>query len=261
MEFSIRNTSLGAGWEDAIRIAAEIGFHGVELVVPEETEILRLSRPGGAREVLSWCEETGCRISSLSVAPYRQHSFAGPQYDLDRSIEFVSSCIRAGANVNAPALLLPHFERESIDLDDAREGRYIEGFSRCAPVAESHGVVIGLETSFSKEQLIRIVDAVSSTHVGVYHDLANAIYYGHDPIEMTRALGKRIAMVHVKELGADLLGQGRLDWPRCLGELLRTGYDGWLVFETARTDDPRSAASRNLKFLRDTIESLGFSPG
>jgi L-ribulose-5-phosphate 3-epimerase len=261
MEFSIRNTSLDAGWEDAIRLAGDLGFDGVELVVPEEQEILRLSRPEGAREVLYWCEEAGCRISSLSIAPYRKHSFAGPQDDLEGSVEFISSCIEAGANVKASALLLPHFERERVDLDDARERRYIEGFARCAPIAEKYGVVLGLETSFSSEQLIRIVDAVSSSHVGVYHDLANAIHYGHDPIEMTRALGKRIAMVHVKEFGADHLGQGTLDWPRCLGELFRTGYEGWLVFETSRTTDPRSAAARNLRFLREKIESLGISLG
>ncbi len=261
MEFGIRNQSLGVGWEEGIQIAADLGFDGVELVVRDEQEISRLEESKGAREVLSWCEEAGCRISSLSIAPYRKHSFAGPEYDLEKSVEFISSCLRAGANVKAYALLLPHFERESADLDGIREGRYIEGFTRCAPLAERDGVVLALETSFSSQQMVRIIDGISSAHVGVYHDLANAIHYGHHPIEMTRALGKRIAMVHIKEFGAELLGEGALDWPRCLGELFSTGYDGWLVFETSRTDDPASAAARNLEFLRATIESLGISPG
>ena len=133
MEFAIRNRSLKVGWEEGIRIAASLGFDGVELVVQEEQEIMRMADSEGASEVVSWCETEGCELSSLSIAPYRRHNFATSDGGFDDGVQFVSHCLRAGAEVGASALLLPHFERERIDLDSAGERRYIEGFRRCAP--------------------------------------------------------------------------------------------------------------------------------
>ena len=126
----------------------------------------------------------------------------------------------------------------------------IEGFKRCAPVAEKLKVYATLETSFSVEQLQRIVDAVGSPYVGVYQDTANALHYGHEPVDMLTRLGKRISMIHIKDKGGELLGQGEVPWNGCIKAVKDMGYDGWLVLETQSTSDPLKAAADNLKFTR-----------
>jgi sugar phosphate isomerase/epimerase len=254
MKYGIRNRSLNMEWKDALMAAGEIGYDGVELVVPSEEDIARLLTTSGRDEVLSWCEEANCAVSSLSVAPFRKYSFALPDADMDNSVQFVSGCLRACAALNAAGVLLPHFDRENIDVSPAEEAAFIEGFRRCAPVAEELKVYATLETTFSVEQLQRIVDAVGSPYVGVYQDLANALHYGHDPVDMLTRLGKRISMIHIKDKGGDLLGEGEVDWDGCVAAIKDIGYDGWLVLETKATSDPRKAAAENLKFTRTAIQ-------
>jgi len=254
MKYGIRNRAMNLDWQDSLRAAAEIGYDGVELIVANDEELSRLALPDGAAKVLSWCEDSNCKVSSLSVASYRSYTFSLPDVDMDRSVEFVEESLRAAANLNAEGVLLPHFERENIDLDESGEAAFIDGFARCAPAAEELRVNICLETSFSVEQLNRIVDGVGSRFVGVYQDVANALHYGHEPIDMfLRLTGKRIPMIHIKEKDGEYLGEGVLDWGKCTAAIHEIGYDGWLVLETKPTDDPLHAAERNLKFIRDAI--------
>ena len=149
----------------------------------------------------------------------------------------------------ADAEALPYAE-----LCAAAEAAFIEGFKRCAPVAEELKVYATLETSFSVEQLQRIVDAVGSHYVGVYQDVANALHYGHEPVDMLTRLGKRISMIHIKDKGGELLGEGEVDWDKCVEAIKEMGYDGWLVLETKPTSDPRRAAAENLRFIRNAIQ-------
>lgn len=254
MKYGIRNRSLNMEWKDALMAAGEIGYDGVELVVPSEEALAELLTPSGRDEVLLWCEEANCVVSSLSVAPFRKNSFALPDADMGKSVKFVLDCLHACAALNAVGVLLPHFDRENIDVSEAEEEAFIEGFKRCASVAEELKVYATLETSFSVEQLQRIVDAVNSPYVGIYQDVANALHYGHDPVDMITRLGKRISIIHIKDKGGDFLGEGEVDWDKCVAAVKEMGYDGWLVLETKATSDPRRAAAVNLEFTRKAFE-------
>ena len=254
MKYGIRNRSLNMAWEEALMAAGEIGYDGVELVVPSEDDINRLLTPSGRDELLSWCEKANCAVSSLSVAPFRQYSFALTSVDMDKGVQFVKDCLRACAAINAAGVLFPHFDRENIDINEAGEAAFIEGFKKCASVAEELKVCASLETSFSVEQLQRIVDTVNSPYVGIYQDVANALHYGHEPVDMITRLGKRISMIHIKDKGGDLLGEGEVNWDKCVSAIKGIAYDGWLVLETTPTNHPRKAAAENLNFIRDAMQ-------
>lgn len=256
MKYGIRNRSLNAEWKDALIAAGEIGYDGVEFVVPSEEEIAKLLRPSGRQEVLSWLKEANCVVSSLSVAAFHKYSFAMPDADMDQSVQFVLDCLRACAALNATGVLLPHFDRENINISAEGEAAFIEGFKRCAPVAEELKVYAAMETSFSVQQLQRIVDGVDSPYVGVYQDVANALHYGHEPVDMLTRLGKRICMIHIKDKDGDLLGEGEVDWDKCVAAIKEIGYDDWLILETKPTSHPRKTAMKNLKFIRDAIEKF-----
>jgi sugar phosphate isomerase/epimerase len=253
MKYGIRNGSLDMEWKDALMAAGEIGFDGVEITVASEEELARLLTPQGRDEVLSWCKEANCAVSSLSVSPFGKHSFALPDVDVDKSVQFVSDCLHACSDLNAAGALLPYFDRVNIDISAAEEAAFIEGFKRCAPIADELKIYAAIETTFSVEQLQRIVDAVGSPYIGVYVDVANALHYGHDPVDMLKRLGKRTSMIHIKDKGGDLLGEGEVDWDGCVAAIKDMGYDGWLVLETKATDDPRKAAAENLKFTKNIL--------
>ena len=254
MKYGIRNGSLGTNeWKDALVMGGEIGFDGVELTVNSAEEVEKLVMPSGRDEVLAWCEEAKCAVSSLSVGIFSKYSFAMPDVDMDKSVQFVSNCLRASSGLGGAGVLFAYFDRVNIDVSAEEEAAFIKGFSRCAPVAQMLKVHAALETTFSVEQLQRIVDAVNSPYVGVYTDVANALHYGHDPVDMLTRLGKRTSMIHIKDKGGELLGEGEVDWDGCVAAIKKMGYDGWLVLETRATDNPRKAAEANLKFIKNAM--------
>ena len=59
--------------------------------------------------------------------------------------------------------------------------------------------------------------------------------------------------VHVKGVRGAGLDAGTVDLGAVRSALAETGYDGWLLLETAAGEDPLGNARRNLKLLRDEL--------
>lgn len=258
MKIGIRNGSLRQEPAEALRTAGELGYDGVELIVRDEDAIRYWLTDEGAREVAEWCRQGGSAVSSLSVAPFRRVSFTLSDPEARQAgVQLVSDSLRACRRLGGSGILLPHFERERIDVSAEEEEGFVEGLRACVPAAEETQVAVGIETSFSVEQLQRIVQAVGSPLIGVYQDLANALHYGHEPVDVLRRLGRAVVMVHVKDTGQPggnvMLGEGRVNWPGCRQALREIGYDGWYVLETPSGDDPIAAARQNLAFTRQWL--------
>lgn len=255
--YAIRNGSLQRDWKEALEVAGRLGFDGVELVVKEEAELDRLLTDAGRDEVLGWMRAAGAGASSLSISPFgplTKKDLRGSARARAEAAEVVRRSLRACKRVGGAGILLPYFERERIDITEQEADWLGEDMKQCAPLAEELQVDICLETSFSSAQLRRICDAVGSSHVGVYQDIANALHFGHDPVEMLKSLGARVKMVHVKDTKRAMLGEGEVDFPGCREALREIGYAGWLVFETAPGDDAVASAKKNVEFAKKAFE-------
>ena len=257
----IRTASLNQSLPEALATAGKLGYDGVEAVTRDPEQLrgwLSEDGPTGAAAQRAQAKQAGVEISSFSLAIYRPVNFAQEDEAKRREgVTLVIDTLRACKNVGGVAVLLPHFDRERLDVSADEERRFVDGLRQVAPVAEETGVAIAIETSFSAAQLIRIVDAVGSPKVGVYQDLANAIIYQQVPAATLRALGKRIVMLHVKDTGEGggncALGEGRVDWKACRAAVRDIGYDtpdAWFVLETPAGDDPARDAARYLEFTR-----------
>ena len=66
----IRPGSLRLGWQDAQRVAGEIGFDGIEPTIDTPDDVARLLTRSGADEVERWIVDTGCAVCSLSIGCY-----------------------------------------------------------------------------------------------------------------------------------------------------------------------------------------------
>ena len=256
-EYAIRNGSLQRDWKEALEVAARLGFDGVELVVKEDAELDQLLTDAFRDEVLGWMRAAGAGASSLSISPFgplTKKDLRGDAKTRANAVDLVKKSLVACKRVGGAGILLPYFERECIDITEQEAGWLVEDMKQCAAAAEEQQVVICLETSFSSAQLHRICDAVGSSHVGVYQDIANALHFGHDPVEMLRSLGACVKMVHVKDTKQAMLGEGEVDFSGCREALREIGYEGWLVFETAPGDDAVTSAKKNLEFAKRTFE-------
>ncbi len=251
--YAIRNGSLQREWKEALDVAGRLGFDGVELTVKEEPELDRLLTDAGRDEVLGWMRASGAGASSLSISPYgplTKRDLRGDAQARTNAVNLVRRSLRACKRLGGAGILLPYFEREDIDVT-AQEAEWLaEDMKQCAALAEELQVDVCLETSFPTARLQGICDAVDSERVGVYQDIANALHFGHDPVEMLKSLAKRVKMVHVKDTKGMMLGEGEVDIPGCSNALREIGYEGWLVFETSPGDDAVASAEKNLEYAK-----------
>ena len=261
----IRNGSLRMGMEEALRVAGEIGYDGVEWCVSAADGEF-LASPNGVAEAREWAEASRCQICSLSVGTYRGHELStGDPAERAQRVAFVEKWLGLAKEVGGVAILLPQFERDREDksLLPDEEANYIEGLKACAPAAERLQIYIGLETSFNSRQLERIMDAVDSPWVGAYQDVSNALYYGHETVEMLERLKQHNAVIHIKDTGQNNLGEGQVDWDGVRRVLPTLDYGphgkvgcGWFILETPAGDDAVANARFNLAFTRDLVKSL-----
>jgi sugar phosphate isomerase/epimerase len=147
----------------------------------------------------------------------------------------------------------------------------IDAMRMIVEIAERNQVVMAFEPELGNVvdsvcKARRLLDAVGSPWLKIVLDPANLIRPGDIPRmrelieEAFDWLGDDIALVHVKELGADgqvgdiAPGQGILDYGFIMNELERIGYNGTLIMHGLS----ESQVEPGVKFLR---KMMGFSKG
>ncbi len=250
--YGIRNTSLNMDWEEAFGAAGNMGFDGVEIVLREEDRLDWLLSAAGGEEMGAWVQTSGAKACSISFALFREYK--GNEEDAAvraRVVRLVQKAIRACKRVGGVGILLPYFDRENIDMSSRHADLLIEDLRQCVPVAEGLGIKVALETSFTSGLLRAICDGVGSEMVGVYQDTANALIYGHDAVDMLVELQEHTKLIHLKDTRRSDLGEGDVDFLACRNAIAKSGYEGWLIFETPAGNDPIASGKKNLTFGKE----------
>jgi len=256
MEYGIRDSLLPSDGAEVVDDAAEVGAEGIELDVRDPDEALVLSSDGRNR-VRERVAATGIDVPSLCIGWLNRGALvADDDARRRRARETIERSVDAAASLGAGAVLVPFFGDGTPETDGEYD-RAVEGLRSVAPVAETAGVTLALETPLSGEEDVELCEAVDSPAVGVYYDSANPLAYGHDPVEDLRTTGEHLARVHGKDRDADgnnaMLGDGEVDFDGVRSALEDLSYDGWVVLETPGGDDMLGNARENLSRVRELI--------
>ncbi|SMF80951.1 hexulose-6-phosphate isomerase [Paenibacillus uliginis N3/975] len=111
------------------------------------------------------------------------------------------------------------------------------------PIAEQHGVYIGIENVWNKFllsplEMNRYIDELDSPMAAVYFDVGNILQYGY-PEQWIRILGHRIKKVHVKDFNTNIgngagfvpLLSGNVNWREVRRALHEISYNDTLTAE------------------------------
>lgn len=255
---SVLSGNDGLSWDQAYHRARELGFEGMELGVGKDYDQTELWNIEGRKRLRCFSEATGVLTSSICLHSYWTYSFADQDNAMrSRALRIAREAAISAKEMGARNILIPLTNPDSVEVELAQE-RWIAGMKACAPSAEDAGVVfclenVGISFADKPEDIGAIVDAVDSSAVKVYYDPGNAVRSGNDPLQAIRLLKGRIGQVHVKEVGGDYLGDGEVPWPKILQALRDIEYTGWLILETEATEDPKTAARKNLGTIRRLI--------
>jgi sugar phosphate isomerase/epimerase len=250
---------------EAVRKAAEFGYHGYEVDIgdfgntglglhwPEEFTAERVAAVGET------AGRAGIEISSLCLGVLWRFYPSSPDPSVRaQAAQIIRQAAPLAAAVGAKVILLPVGQPDSLSPAQAR-GHLVELLKTCAPEAEKAGVVYAVENvgqalAHTADDLIEIVSRVGSAACQVYYDVGNATAQDADPASDIRKLGRRIAMMHVKDLRRTagrrelaIIGEGMVDFPDVAAAAREIGYEGYLTLEvpgTAETADEVAVKSR-----------------
>ena len=233
---------------EAFTVARQLGLDGVQVSMGGVDTDLQLRRPEVQRAYREASAASGVQIGGVALDVMNQVPYKSDP----RTEQWVSDSVDVAHALGVRVILLAFFDKGDLRDDPAGQAEVIRRLKAVAPKAEKNGVVLGIESWLNAADLTRILDAVGSSSVRVYYDLANSTQMGYDILAEIRQLGRaRICEFHAKENGA-LLGQGRIDFPAVRKVLDEIDYAGWLQIEGAVPKGSQIVESyqHNVQFMR-----------
>jgi L-ribulose-5-phosphate 3-epimerase len=229
---------------ERFQLLRDAGFAGVEV-----------SSAMNQTDVLAARDAAGLIIPSVIIATHWSHPLTSPNPTMrETGLNGLRQGLRDAKAYGATSVLLvPGIVNKDIGYAEAYERSATE-IKKAVPLAEELGVAIAIENVWNQFLLspleaVAYVDSFKSPMVRWHFDVGNVINTGWAD-QWVRALGKRIAKIHVKEYSRKLrdekgpyagfkvnLLEGDSDWPAVMAALDSVGYSGWLIAEQYRPPD------------------------
>jgi len=229
--------------EEAMRIAAEAGYEGIELsgMAPHLTADIDADRLRNIRRLAS---DLGLSIVSIAnyVGNYERVSTDEAVVRLERFQAFVriADMLHCGYVRHIPANIAPDCATQQ-DWDTEmtwlrREAKYAAGFGINLLLEMHDGSLIATADSTR-----RYIQEACLPNLAVTYDVGN-IYLAHAPygVDELKKVEQWVHVVHVRDHAAfapdghapaTFLGEGVLDWPPIVARLRSIGFQGYLSCE------------------------------
>ena len=239
-----------------IRLAAEIGYDGVEFM-------MRDASPNDPAALARVAEDAGIAISMCCT---------GEVYGEDRiSFTDPDAAIRAAAIQRALGIVefAAHF---GVDINVGRlRGRYHDGVPReetqswareafvrvCDRAADLGNRVLleplgprGSNFLNRTDECVAYVGEIGRPAFGLMLDIAHIFSCEEDLAESVRLAAPVNHYVHVTDSGRQAPGMGDVDFAAVAAALRDTGYDGWVAVEIRQRPDSETAMRVSLQTLR-----------
>lgn len=235
---------------EAVALAKQLGFDGVQISIGKGTDKLPLSDPGLQKAYLDESKRVGLPIASLCLEILHKNCLKSDPLGQ----RWVGDSISIAQAMGLRVVLLPFFGKCALQTP-AEMDRVGDILKELGPQAEKAGVILGLEDTISARDNVRIMERSQSSAVLTYYDVGNSSNNGFDVVQEIRWLGKaRICEVHLKD-NPHYLGEGKIDFKAVIDALADIGFDRWAQLETDCPASVDADMRRNLKFVRGLIAS------
>ena len=259
-------------FEYGVKKAAELGYEFVEPCVATGRDLLAeagyyhmLSMEEDPLYYKAMLDELGLKVSGLSA-----HS---PLMKPEVAVPYLTQAIRWAADIGAPV----------VNTDEGQKWAWIENdeeafaimrytLKRVLPVAERHGIYIGLEPhqiyTTKLDTFLKLLKLVPSPMLKVNFDTGNCFLAGNDPVEFLEAVAEHVVHVHAKDIAYEhaeaergkvtgtpvgcACGDGLIDWHAVVKVLKRAGFNGVLSVECGTEEQ----AEKSIVYLKKVLQEV-----
>ncbi|SEG79726.1 Sugar phosphate isomerase/epimerase [Actinacidiphila yanglinensis] len=219
--------------EQVLQLAAEHGYHGVELRASEEEPVHPGLSAGERARVAEQFASAG--ITVLTVAAYAKVAAPGEDGPVLAEIEAALD-LAADLGASFVRVFPGGGDLPAAEADALAERR----LAAVAPLAADRGVRVLLETHDSHRagaDVARVLGTVGHRAVGAIWDVMHTWLAGEQPSSTYPALAPFLGYVQVKDIASTEdrtplpLGKGALPLAETVEVLSRAEWDGWLCWE------------------------------
>lgn len=237
--------------------AAQAGFQGLE---PMNLQLGSFRDPAKLRDAL---DARGIRLSSVALVCdwLGDGETAAERAEADQIMDLVQSF---PYDVLLMPVQMPQQNRDNLDL---RQKNFITCVNALARRAADRGIVSSYHPNSpagsifrTREDYDKLLPRLDREALGWTPDVGHIAKGGMDPVALIREYRGLVNHIHFKDMFADgrwaQTGEGDIDIKSVLEDLVKTDFDGWVVFEDecdAAIGDPDGVTLKDGIYIRDIV--------
>jgi len=250
-------------WESEFPAAAAIDLHVMEWTLDQERLYENpLMTTDGQEKIRGLCQQKDVSIPSLTGDCFMQAPFwkTSGKARTDLQSDFLAIGL-ACATVGIRMIVVPLVDNGRLETAE-QENDLVDFLLAQQPFLAEHQLQVIFESDFTPSELARFITRLPVEQFGINYDIGNSAALGFNPEEEFAAYGERVVNVHVKDrvLGGTTvpLATGNADFSLVFLELMKIGYGGNFILQTARASDEDHAGTTS-KYRDMVVEWLGSS--
>jgi inosose dehydratase len=161
---------------------------------------------------------------------------------------------------------MPQSNRDNLDV---RQKNFITCVNALARRAADRGIASSYHPNSPDGSIFRTRDdydkllpRLDQTVLGWTPDVGHIAKGGMDPVGLIREYRQLVNHIHFKDMFTDgtwaQTGEGSIDFKSVIEDLVKTDYNGWVVFEDecdAAIDNPDGVTLKDGVYIRETVKS------
>lgn len=227
----------------AFQLTKDIGADGVEVDMgglgQRETFDNKLAIDSVREQFLNKAAALNLEIPSLSMSGFYAQSFP----ERPTAVKAVQDCINTMKQMHVKVGFLPlGIKGDLVKYPNLRPA-VVQRLKEVGKMAEQAGVIIGIETSLSATEEVKLLKDIGSPAIQIYFNFSNPLDAGRDLYKELAILGKnRICQIHCTNKDSVWLqNDPQINMNKVKLTLDKMGWSGWLVIERSRdAKDPHN---------------------
>jgi hexulose-6-phosphate isomerase len=257
--------------KEAVSVAREAGFAGIELAFAEQGELTMRTTAEEARALAAETRAAGLEVTSLATTLLWQKTLSSEDEAVRAEAQaIVRKMLELAQALGVDTILIvPGLVGRGLSADMVSGYETVWRRSQAAlrPLlaeAARRKVVIGVENVWNRFllsplEMRRYLEELRSPWIKAYLDVGNVLRFGY-PQDWVRTLGPLIQRVHVKDYKVaenTFVGllQGDMPWKAIVAAFREVGYRGWWTAEVS----PGRAVPEAI--VAETVAGDGSDPG
>lgn len=244
------------------QLMAELGGDGIEMDMgglgKRDTFDNKLRQPHFQKLFRETARKYKIEVPSIAMSGFYGQSI------MDRSennfMALIDDCLNTMEVMEAKVAFLPLGKFADLNAYPEIRAELIVRLRKAGYKAASQNKIIGIETTLSAKEEIKLLKEINSDGIRIYYKFQNALEKGRNVCEELKILGKeRICMIHCSDTdGVTLPYNTRLDLKKVKATLDEMGWSGWLVVERSRdANDVRNVKKNygtNIAYLKNIFQ-------